>query len=131
MKYFCQNKKNENFTKYFKNLYILPEIKLFKNWYNNINNIFYGITSSNGDIEQSLFKTLAYLFIISFFYEKNFNEANRINMVIKDLFKKENYQLSLVDLSLINLFQALSSEKYIESEAPYSKCLMLLLMRYG
>ena len=131
LKYFCQNKKNENFTKYLKNLYILPEIKLFKNWYNNINNIFYGITSSNGDIEQSIFKTLAYLFIISFFYEKNFNEANRINMAIKDLFKKGNYQLSLVDLSLINLFQALSSEKYIESEAPYSKCLMHLLMSYG
>ena len=72
-----------------------------------------------------------YLFIINFFYEKNFNEANKINMKIKDIFKKGNYQLSLPDLSIINLFQALIVENYLESENPYSKSLMLLLMSYG
>ena len=52
-------------------------------------------------------------------------------MKIKDIFKKGNYQLSLPDLALINLFQALSSENYIQSEAPYSKSLILLLMSFG
>ena len=135
MKYFLENDNNKNynydFNKFLKNIYFLPELKLIKTWYNSINKIFYGISSSNGDLEHNILQTLVYLFIITFFYEKNFNEANQINMKIKDIFKKGNYQLSLVDLSLINLFQALSSEKYIESEAPYSKCLMLLLMSYG
>ena len=133
MKYNYENsfKKNENFSKFLKNLYFLPEINMIKRWFNCINKVFHDISSSNGEIEHSLFKILVFKFIITFFYEKNFNEANQINAKIKDIFKKGNYQLSLVDLSMINLFQALSSEKYIESETPYSKCLMLLLMSYG
>ena len=126
-----KNKITETFSKYLKNIYPLPELKIIKKWKDSIYKIFYGILSSNGEIEHSLFKSLVYLFIITFFCEKNFNEANLINAEIKDIFKKGNYQLSLVDLSIINLFQALSSEKYIESETPYSKCLMLLLMNYG
>ena len=133
MKFNYENsiQKNENFSKFLQNLYFLPEIKMIKKWFNCIYKLFHDISSSNGEIEHSLFKTLVYLFIITFFYEKNFNEANKINAKIKDIFKKGNYQLSLVDLAIINLFQALSSEKYIESETPYSKCLMLLLMSYG
>ena len=133
MKFNYENsiQKNENFSKFLQNLYFLPEIKMIKKWFNCIDKLFHDISSSNGEIEHSLFKSLVYLFIITFFYEKNFNEANKINAKIKDIFKKGNYQLSLVDLAIINLFQALSSEKYIESESPYSKCLMLLLMSYG
>ena len=123
--------KNDISTKILKNVYYFPELKIIKKWENIINKIFYEIPSCNGEIEHSLFKSLVYLFIITFFFEKNFNESNKINMKIKDVFKKGNYQLSLSDLSLINLFQALSSEKYIDSETPYSKCLMLLLMSYG
>ena len=123
--------KKDTFIKFLKNIYPLPEIKIIKKWKDCIYKIFSGILSSNGEIEHSLFKSLVYLYIITFFYEKNFNDANQINSEIKEIFKKGNYQLSLVDLSIINLFQALSSEKYIESEAPYSKCLMLLLMNYG
>ena len=123
--------KNEVFSKFLKNIYYFPELKIIKKWEKIVNEIFNEISSCNGEIENSLFKTLVYLFIITFFFEKNFNDANKINMRIKDIYKKGNYLLSLPDLSLINLFQALSSEKYIDSEAPYSKSLMLLLMSYG
>ena len=117
--------------KYLNNIYYLPELNIFKQWNSNIDKLFQGITSCDGEIEQSLLKSLIYLYITTFFFEKKFNEANQINMKIKDIYKKGNYQLSLQDLALINLLQALSSEKYIDSENPYSKCLMLLLMSYG
>ena len=131
MKYSYENSKIFGGGEFLKNVYFLPELKIIKNWHNIINKLFNGISSSDGEIEHSIFRTLVYLFIISFFFEKNFNEANQINTRIKDIYKKGNYQLSLVDLSIINLFQALSSEKYIESETSYSKSLMLLLMSYG
>lgn len=123
--------KNNNFAKFLKNIYFFPQIKVIENWHNSVNKIFCGISSSNGDIEHCIFKTLVYLFVITFFFEKKFKVANQINMKIKDIFKKGNYQLSLPDLALINLFQALSSENYIQSEAPYSKSLILLLMSFG
>jgi len=126
---FSQN--NKNFVKFLKNIYFFQHIKTIENWHNAINKIFNGISSANGDIEHCIFKTLVYLFVITFFFEKKFKEANQINMKIKDIFKKGNYQLSLPDLALINLFQALSSENYIQSEAPYSKSLILLLMSFG
>ena len=113
------------------NIYILSDIKIIKTWETYVNKLFCGISSSDGVIEHTIFKTLVYIFIINFFYEKNFNEANKVNMKIKDIFKKGNYQLSLPDLSIINLFQALINENYLESENPYSKSLMLLLMSYG
>ena len=120
-----------DYSKYLKNIYFLPELNIFEQWNIKVNKLFHGIISSDCEIESSLLKTLIYLFIITFFIEKKFEEANQINMKIKDLFKKDNYQLSLQELALINLFQALSSENYIDSEKPYSKCLMLLLMCYG
>ena len=123
--------KDSDFSKYLKNLYFLPELNVINQWNININKLFHSIISSDGEIEQNLLKSLVYLFIITFFFEKKFSEANQINMKIKDIFKKGNYQLSLQELALINLFQALSSEKYIDSEKPYSICLMLLLMSYG
>ena len=123
--------KDRDFSKYLKNLYFLPDINIFTQWNFNISKLFHGIISSDCEIENNLLKTLIYLYIKTFFLEKKFDEANQINMKIKDIFKKGNYQLSLQDLALINLFQALSSEKYIDSENPYSKCLMLLLMSYG
>ena len=123
--------KRDDFSKYLKNIYFLPELNIYKKWNFDIHKIFGGITSCDGEIEYNLLKTLIYSFIIIFFYEKKFEEANQINMKIKDIFKKGNFQLSLQDLAIINLFQALSSVKYIESETPYSKCLMLLLMSYG
>ena len=123
--------KSRDFTKYLKNIYLLPELNIFNEWNSNLKKLFNGITTSDGEIEHSLLKTLIFLYIKTFFFEKKFNEANQINMNIKDIFKKGNYQLSLQELALINLFQALSSEKYIDSEIPYSKCLMLLLMSYG
>ena len=131
MSYSYENYKHTEKNKYLNNIYILPDIKIIKTWETQTNKLFFGISSTNGDIEHSIFKTLVYLFIINFFYEKSFTEANKINMKIKDIFKKGNYQLSLADLSIINLFQALIIEKYIESENPYSKSLMLLLMNYG
>jgi hypothetical protein len=106
-------------------------MNILNEWNSNLKKLFNGITTSDGEIEHSLLKTLIFLYIKTFFFEKKFNEANQINMNIKDIFKKGNYQLSLQELALINLFQALSSEKYIDSEIPYSKCLMLLLMSYG
>ena len=120
-----------DYSKYLKNIYFFPELNIFEQWNIKVNKLFHGIISSDCEIESSLLKTLIYLFIITFFIEKKFEEANQINMKIKDLFKKDNYQLSLQELALINLFQALSSENYIDSEKQYSKCLILLLMKYG
>ena len=133
MRYTYENifTKDKCFSKYLKNLYILPELNIFNQWYSNMNKLFQGITSSDGEIENNLLKSYIFLFIKTFFFEKKFNEANQINMQIKDIFKKGNYQLSLQNLAIINLFQALSSEKYIDSENPYSKSLILLLMSYG
>ena len=122
---------NKIFVKFLKNIYFFPQIKTIETWHNAVNKIFNGISSSNGDIEHCIFITLVYLFVITLFFEKKFKEANQINMKIKDIFKKGNFQLSLSDLALINLFQALSSENYIQSEAPYSKSLILLLMNFG
>ena len=94
------SKSKNDIYKYLKNIYFLPELKIIKKWQTYIGKLFYGISSSNGRIESSLLKSLIYLFIISFFFEKNFKEANQINMKIKDIFKKGNYQLSLVSLSI-------------------------------
>ena len=123
--------KSVDYSKYLKNIYFLPELNIFNQWHSKMDKLFHGIVSTDCEIESNLLKTLIYLFIITFFIEKKFEEANQINMKIKDLFKKGNYQLSLEELALINLFQALSSENYIDSEKQYSKCLILLLMKYG
>ena len=69
MKYSYENSKTVK-NEFLKNVYFLPELKIIKNWYNIINKLFNGISSSDGEIEHSIFKTLVYLFIISFFLNK-------------------------------------------------------------
>lgn len=126
-----ENNKNNEVNTYLKNNYKISESKIFREYFSKIDFIFNKVYSCSGKVEQTLLHSLFYIFIVSFFIEKNYEESQKINKKIKEIYSKGNYLLSLADLSLINLFQGLSCESYLYSEEPYSKSVMLLLMLYG
>lgn len=116
---------------YLKNNYKISDSQIFREYFSKIDFIFNKVYSCSGKIEQTLLHSLFYIFIVSFFIEKNNEESQKINKKIKEIYSNGSYFLSLADLSLINLFQGLSCESYLYSEEPYSKSVMLLLMLYG
>ena len=62
-------------------------MNIFKIWNSNVTKLFSGILSSNSDIESNILQTLIYLYILTFFFEKKFNESSSL----------------LVDLSIISI----------------------------
>ena len=111
-------------------VYFINDENIIKEWNKTVENIFNEILSCDGKVENTLFKSLIYEYLINFF-QNNFTETQQINSKIKNIYRRGGYQLSLNDLAIINLFEALCLDKYIDSEAPYSKSLMVLLMNYG
>ena len=71
------------------------------------------------------------MFLISFFVEKNQEQSKKIIKKFIEIYSSKCSLFSFSDLALINLFQGLSCESYLDSEEPYSKSVMLLLMLFG
>ena len=115
----------------FQDNYNIFEMKMFFEHYYKIDFIFKNIYSCNGKVERTLFHSLIFMYIISFFVEKNHDECKNIIIKIKEIYSSGSYFLSFADLALINLFQGLSCEGYLGSEEFYSKSVMLLLMLFG
>ena len=124
------NKSNDLYL-YLKDNYTIYDSEIIKQYFNEINNIFQGIYSCSGKIEQTLLHCLFYQFIIYFFIERNKNESQSINKKIKEIYSKGSYLLSFNDLAIINLFQGLNCDSYIDCEEPFSKSVMLFLIQYG
>ena len=122
---------SQNLNNLFRDNYHISNAKIFSEHFSKIFSIYKNIYSCNGKIERTLFHYLVPIFIITFFIEKNHEETMNIIKKIKEIFSSGNYFLSLAELALINLFQGLSCESYLESEEPYSKSVMLLLMLFG
>ena len=127
------NNKNKILFQNIEQFYIIKNFQIIKEWANNNENIFKTIFNSyNGDCEYSLIKSYIFYFLFSFYIEKNRKEAYKANNKLLSLFKNNfSYQLTLNDLAIINLLQAISSNNYIENEEYFSKCVMLLLINYG
>ena len=130
-KYNTMIKNKNNISNYLKYNYNINKSIILQHWKECNLNIFQGILSCNGSIESALLKSYIYIFIYNYFIIKNSDEAKKINEDIKSIFKNGYYKLSLNELALINLFQGLCCDKYIDSEEYFSKCLMLFLMNYG
>ena len=111
-------------------IYLINDENVIKEWNKTTKYIFSEILSCDGKVENTLFKSLIYEYLVNFF-QNNITESQKINSKIKNIYSRGGYQLSLNDLSIINLLEALCLDKYIESEEPYSKSLMVLLMNYG
>ena len=126
-----ENKNNFSDNNYLNNNYKISDSKIFKDFFLKIEYIFNNLNSCSGKIEQTLLRSLFYIFIINFFIEKNNKECQKNIKKIKEIYSKGNYLLSFADLAIINLFQGLSCEKYVQSEESYSKSVMLFLMLYG
>ena len=123
-------KKNDLFI-YLKDNYKIYDSSIIKQYTSEIENIFNGIYSCTGKIEQTLLHCLFYMFIIYFMFERDNKESQKINKKITEIYANGNYLLSFADLAIINLFQGLGNDSYLNSEEPYSKSVMLFLMLYG
>ena len=126
-----KNEEDEKLTRIMKNIYQISSIQIFETWNYKNYKIFENIHSCTGKIERTILKSLLYLIISFYFIEKNINKCNSSLQKIKKLFSKSNYQLTLAELAIINLLEALCCEKYLQSEEYYSKCVLLLLLLYG
>ena len=114
-----------------KDNYHIYDTKIFFEHYSKMDSILKNIYSCNGKVESTLFHSLIPIYIITFFVEKNNEDSKNILKRISQIYSSRCYYLSLSDILLINLFQGLSCEGYLESEEPYSKCVMLFLMLFG
>jgi len=121
----------QNNQKLFKGYYKIPNNIIFIEHFSRINSIFRKIYSCDGKIEKSLLHSLITMYIISFFIEKNHEKCQNIMKKIKEIYFSGSYLLSFSELALINLFQGLNCEGYIDSEQYYSKTVMLFLMLFG
>ena len=115
----------------FKDYYKIPDIQLFFAHFSKIELIFKNIYSFDGKIERTLFHSLVSMYIISFFMEKKPDDSKKIIEKMIKLFSLGNYYLSFIDMALLNLFQGLNCEAYLDSEEYYSKSVMLFLMVFG
>ena len=120
-----------NLNNIFKDNYHISDIKILFEHFSKLDSIFTSKYSCDGKKEKALFYSLIPLYLISFFVEKNQEESKKILKKIIEINYSQSYLFSLSELALINLFQGLSCESYLESEEPYSKTLMLLLMLFG
>ena len=131
-----KNKVNKNSNYLYPNLtqyYIIKNIQIIKEWISINENIFRTIINShNFSLESNLIKSYIILFLYTFYIERSPKDFNRISNKILSLFKNNyQYYLSLNEISMINLVQALSNNSYIQNEEYFSKCVMLLLLNYG
>ena len=127
-----QNKlKNLTLYKNLSNIYNIMDPKIIIEWGEIIEDLFNNLYSCNGDIEHSILYSLFYLFIYYFYFTKKRNESYKISKKIINLYQFRSYKLSLNDLIVINLFQALLNNDYIKSEENFSKTIMLIFFTYG
>ena len=129
-KYKTSREKNKiNFSNYLKYEYKINNSETLKNWNICNLNIFQKVHSCSGNAEFALFKTYIYLFIYSFFINRDKNESKKIVSDMKTIFKNKFYIISFTQLAIIYLFQGLCFEKGFEENI--SKSLLLLLLEYG
>ena len=127
----CFKKNKTSISNYLKYNYTITNANFLENWKECNLNIFQTIRTCHGNAESALLKSYIYLFIYYYFVLKNSEKVKKINSEIKSIFINGLFKLSLNELAIINLFQGLSCDKYIDSEEYFSKCLMLFLMNYG
>ena len=118
-------------SNYLKFKYSIITSEIFESWKECNLNIFQKLRTCNGNAESAILRSYIYLFIYYHFIKKDPEEAKKINWEIKQIFKNGYYKLSLNELALINLFQGLCCNNYVDSEEFFSKCLMLFIMNYG
>ena len=131
-----KNKSYNNSQYLYANLdqyYYIKSIEIIKEWVLKNENIFKSITNSYDFIcEKLLIKSYTFLFIYLYYIEKNPKDFLRVSSKLLSLFKNNiQYKLSLNEISLINLVQALSNNNYIQNEEYFSKSVMMFLMNYG
>ena len=129
MKFKYENNKKNN--QIFSTNYHIPDCKIFYEHFSKIEIIFKNIYSCNGKIERTLLHCLIPIYLLSFYIYKNKEEAQTILKQIQEIYNSGCYFLNFAYLFLINLFQGLSCEAYLDSEEYYSKSVMLLLMLFG
>ena len=122
---------SENKNSIFKDSYHISDTKIFFEYFSKLNSIYKNIYSCNGKLEKTLFNSLIPMYIITFFIEKNHEECKNIIQKIKELYSSGTYFLSFAELALINFFQGLSCEAYLDSEEPYTKSVLFFLMLFG
>jgi alpha-tubulin suppressor-like RCC1 family protein len=123
----------KNLYQNLKQVYVVKNIIILKEWANTNEIIFKNIfNSSNGSCEYTQIKTYIYYFLFLYYVERNIKESMKIHNKMLSFFKNNfSYQLTLNDLAIINLLQGLMNNIYIENEEYFSKCVLLLLINYG
>jgi hypothetical protein len=123
----------KNLYQNLKQVYVVKDIIILKEWANTNEIIFKNIfNSSNGSCEYAQIKTYIYYFLFLYYVERNIKESMKIHNKMLSFFKNNfSYQLTLNDLAIINLLQGLMNNIYIENEEYFSKCVLLLLINYG
>ena len=113
--------------------YSIKHSSIIKEWVVINENIFRSLSNSNCfSYEKILIKSYIFLFLYFYFIERNKKDFLRVRVKLISLFKNNiNYNLTMNEISLINLIFALSNEHYIKNEEYFSKCVMSLLICYG
>ena len=124
------NSKESKLYNYLSIYYQLCKYDILVDWKSSIELIFEGIISHDSQCENELLVALVFSFIHNFFIEDNKAKAKEIITKMKEIQKKtfwQNYSL----ISVLSLFEAMTSEKCNDKEENYSKCLTNLLLEYG
>ena len=114
--------------------YSVLHIQIIKDWVYLNDKIFKSITNSHNFVcEKALIKSYMFLFLYSYYIGKGkMDDHIPIGTEILSLLKNNcQYYLTLNEIAMINLIQALSNKNYVQKEEFYSKSVMLLLMNYG
>lgn len=121
--------KTSNILKY---KYTFNKSNYLKDWRNRIDYLLNDVYSIN-QTHAHILNILYLLFLNSFFLDKDIHKSKNFLNAMFDFTKNNNSCNYLEDFAIINLFQALTVEKYnyIESESYYSKCIMFSLILMG
>ena len=113
--------------------YFIKNSDIIKEWEIINDNIFRNLSNSyNFSYEKILIKSYIFRFLYLYYIERNKKDILRVREKLLALFNNNvNYNLTLNEIALINLIQALSNDHYIKNEEYFSKCVMTLLMNYG
>ena len=113
------------------NHYYIYNDQIMKNYRDNLEQILEGVISHDGEKELILFKSYLYLLLNEIFCEDNLNEAKELLNKMKEHLKYQR-QFSLIQYSILNLFEAITSIDDISyAEESFTKSLLLSLLNQG
>ena len=117
----------------YKNLnfyYSINQYDIIKDYKKYIEQLLNNITSYDGQSEFCFLITHILSYITALFFEESISKSKEVISKMIESFKKQ-YLFSNIQCSILNLFEGLVCDKYLESEEFYSQSLIFSLFQFG